>query len=442
MTSIATLQQRLEAKSATIGVIGLGYVGLPLVKAFAEQGIRVIGFDINQSLVDDLNRGHSIIDRVGNDALQGFIDGKLFHATTDFAELVNADVINICVPTPLDRHQQPDLSHVEATGQSIAKHLRKGQLVVFQSTSYPGTTAEVLKPLFDATGLECGTDYLLAFSPEREDPGNPTHHFGNTPKVIGADDPASHAAAAALFEPLVPSVKIVSSTRAAEAVKLTENIFRSVNIALINELKVIYQRMGIDIWEVIEGAKTKPFGFMPFYPGPGLGGHCIPIDPFYLTYKAKEFDMPARFIELAGEINTAMPYYVVDQLARALEARSAKVLNGANVLVIGASYKKNVGDTRESPALKLLDLLHQRGAVAQYHDPHVPILRTFRHFPALEGMESGDLEAQLEAADAVIICTDHDAVDYELVGRKAAVILDTRDAMRKKGVSSDALFLA
>jgi UDP-N-acetyl-D-glucosamine dehydrogenase len=442
MTSIENLQQRLEEKSAVIGIIGLGYVGLPLVKAFSDQGISVIGLDINQDLVEALNNGQSMIDRVSNDALRGFIDKKLFHATTDFSELADVDVINICVPTPLDRHQQPDLSHVEATGRSIGRYLRPGQLVVFQSTSYPGTTAEVLKPLLDESGLVCGADYLLAFSPEREDPGNPTHHFGNTPKVIGADDPASRAAAAALFGPLVPSVKIVSTSRAAEAVKLTENIFRSVNIALINELKVIYQRMGIDIWEVIEGAKTKPFGYMPFYPGPGLGGHCIPIDPFYLTYKAREYDMPARFIELAGEINTAMPYYVIDQLARALEIKSGKVLKGAKILVIGASYKKNVGDTRESPALKLLDLLNQRGVLSMYHDPHVPVLRTFRHYPALEGMKSVALNDQLDQVDAVIICTDHDAVDYELIARKAPVILDTRDALRKQGLETDALFLA
>ena len=442
MPTISELQQRLETRDFILGVIGLGYVGLPLVRAFADMGVRVVGFDINEQRVANLNAGHSDIDRVPSHLLQSYLGDGRFKATTDFAKLSDADVINICVPTPLDRHQQPDLSHVVATGEVIAKTLRPGQLIILQSTSFPGTTAEVLEPILEATGLQRGRDYLLAFSPEREDPGNPTHNFSNTPKVVGADDDASRRAAVTVFEPLVPAVVPVSGTRAAEAVKLTENIFRSINIALINELKAIYHRMGIDIWEVIEGAKSKPFGFMPFYPGPGLGGHCIPIDPFYLSYKAKEFDMSPRFIELAGEINTGMPYYVVEQLALAIEEHRGRPLRGARVLVIGASYKKNIGDTRESPALKLLDLLRQRGVDVHYHDPHVPQLNTFRHFPALEGMRSVTIEAGLTDCDAVLICTDHDTIDYATLAERAPLIVDTRNAMRQRGLSPDKLVLA
>ena len=442
MPTISELQQRLESRDFTLGVIGLGYVGLPLVRAFADMGVRVLGFDINEQRVANLNAGQSDIDRVPSDLLQTYRQDGRFEATTDFAKLAEADVINICVPTPLDRHQQPDLSHVVATGEVIAKSLRSGQLIILQSTSFPGTTAEVLEPILEATGLKRGQDYLLAFSPEREDPGNPTHNFSNTPKVVGADDDASRQAAVTVFEPLVPRVVPVSGTRAAEAVKLTENIFRSINIALINELKAIYHRMGIDVWEVIEGAKSKPFGFMPFYPGPGLGGHCIPIDPFYLTYKAKEFDMSPRFIELAGEINTGMPYYVVEQLGLAMEEHRAKPLRGSKVLVIGASYKKNIGDTRESPALKLLDLLQQRGVEVMYHDPHVPELNTFRHFPSLEGMKATALDAGLDACDAVLISTDHDAVDYAKIADAAPLIVDTRNAMRQRGLAPDNLVQA
>lgn len=439
MSAIKSLQDQLEAGTVTIGVIGLGYVGLPLVHAFAQLGRKVIGFDIDADRVAMLNAGTSDIDRVPGDALASYRADGLFEATDDFSRLSEVDAINICVPTPLDRHQQPDLSYVEATGRAIAASLRPGQLIVLQSTSFPGTTAEVLEPLLTANGMKRGEHFLLAFSPEREDPGNPTHHLGNTPKVVGADDPASLAAVAALFEPLVPSVVQVSTAATAEAVKLTENIFRSINIALVNELKVIYARMGIDIWEVIEGAKSKPFGFMPFYPGPGLGGHCIPIDPFYLTYKAREYDLVPRFIELAGQVNMGMPYYVVEQLATGLEDKLGKTVRHAKVLVIGAAYKKNVGDTRESPALKLLDLLAHRGAKVSYHDPHVPVLRTFRHFPDLEGMESVALDEALADTDAVVICTDHDAVDYQAIADKAPVILDTRNAMRKQGLAPDSL---
>ncbi|MBV6634232.1 MAG: nucleotide sugar dehydrogenase [Alphaproteobacteria bacterium] len=442
MSAIQTLQERLDAGTATIGVIGLGYVGLPLVHAFASLGRKVIGFDIDAERVAMLNAGTSDIDRVPNEALASYRADERFEATDNFDRLAEVDAINICVPTPLDRHQQPDLSYVEATGRAIAKQLRPGQLIVLQSTSFPGTTAEVLEPLLTETGLKRGEDFLLAFSPEREDPGNPTHHLGNTPKVVGADDQASLDAVATLFEPLVPSVVKVSTAATAEAVKLTENIFRSINIALVNELKVIYARMGIDIWEVIEGAKSKPFGFMPFYPGPGLGGHCIPIDPFYLTYKAREYDLVPRFIELAGQVNMGMPYYVIDQLATGLEEKLGKTIRHAEILVIGTAYKKNVGDTRESPSLKLLDLLISRGAKVRYHDPHVPVLSTFRHFPDLEGMESVDLATALPTVDAVVISTDHDAVDYGLIADQASVIVDTRNAMRSNQLTPKGLVLA
>jgi len=434
MSAIDGLLGTLAKGDAVIGVIGLGYVGLPLAHGFARIGRRVVGFDIDPARVAFLNAGQSDIGRVPAEEMAAFVEAGQFQATDDFSRLGEADVINICVPTPLDRHQQPDLSYVEASGQAIARSLRPGQLVVLQSTSFPGTTAEVLEPILEATGLKRGEDFLLAFSPEREDPGNPTHNLTNTPKVVGADDDASRKAVTMLFEPLVPSVIPVSSSRAAEAVKLTENIFRSINIALVNELKVIYQRMGIDVWEVIEGAKSKPFGYMPFYPGPGLGGHCIPIDPFYLTYKAREFDLPARFIELAGEINTAMPYYVMERLALALEEYGGKALRGARILMIGASYKKNVGDTRESPALKLLSLMQARGIEVSYHDPYVPVLRTFRHYPELEGMKGVALDDSVASYDAVVICTDHDNVDYGLLGQKARVVVDTRNVMRRMGV--------
>lgn len=443
MSSVERLQQKLDAGSVTIGVIGLGYVGLPLAYGFARAGHKVIGFDISQARVDALNRGVPGIDRVGAGELAALIADHRFGATADFSRLAEVDAINICVPTPLDRYQQPDLAHVEATGRSIAAYLRPGQLVVLQSTSYPGTTAEVLEPLLEASGLKRGEDFLLAFSPEREDPGNPTHHLGNTPKVVGADDVASLNAVTKLFEAIVPSVVPVSGSRTAEAVKLTENIFRSINIALVNELKVIYQRMGIDIWEVIEGAKSKPFGYMPFYPGPGLGGHCIPIDPFYLSYKAREFDIVPRFIELAGEINTAMPYYVIEQLALALETHADKPLRGARVLMLGVAYKKNVADTRESPALKLMDLLRRRGVRLDYHDPHVPVLHTFRHYPDLEGIEGlATIDDRLGDYDAVVICTDHDALDYRLIAERAPLIIDTRNAMRRQGLQPDQLVLA
>ncbi|HEY1427269.1 MAG TPA: nucleotide sugar dehydrogenase, partial [Caulobacteraceae bacterium] len=349
------LAGRLEVRDATVGVIGLGYVGLPLAAAAARAGFSTIGFDIDPQKAERLNAGESYIDAVASDELAALIGKQLFRATDDFARLADCDVVAICVPTPLTRQREPDLSYVEATARTIALTLRPGQLIVLESTTYPGTTREVLKPLLEAGGLRSGRDFLLAFSPEREDPGNADFATRSIPKVVAGDGPAAARAVKAFYGAVVDRVVPVSSLDTAEAVKITENVFRAVNIALVNELKMVFDRMGIDVWEVIEAAKTKPFGFMPFYPGPGLGGHCIPIDPFYLTWKSREFDMPTRFIELAGEINLAMPRYVVGRLEEALDARLGKSLGQSRVLIVGLAYKKNVADVRESPTFKLME---------------------------------------------------------------------------------------
>ncbi len=341
----------------------------------------------------------------------------------------------ICVPTPLTRHREPDLSYVEATARAIAARLRPGQLVVLESTTYPGTTDEVMRPILEAGGLRSGIDFFLAYSPEREDPGNDQFDTARIPKVVGADDDAARTLAEALYGALVVRTVPVSSAAAAEAVKLTENIFRSVNIALVNELKLVYDAMGIDVWEVIQAAATKPFGFMPFQPGPGLGGHCIPIDPFYLAWKAREFDVPARFVELAGEVNTRMPYHVVERLAAAVD-RTGRAFSGASVLVLGLAYKRNVEDTRESPALKLIRLIEGRGAVALYHDPLVPVLPATREHPELAGRVSQPLTPEtLRTVDAVLIATDHDGVDYALVAEHARLVVDTRNVMARHGLT-------
>jgi UDP-N-acetyl-D-glucosamine dehydrogenase len=429
---LATIGER----RASVGVIGLGYVGLPLSLTAAQAGFRVVGFDINEARVSGLNGGETFMKHVPRSMLADVIAAGRFEATADFGRLGELDALLICVPTPLTRHREPDLSFVENTVRTIAKTLRPGQLIVLESTTYPGTTEEVVKPVLEATGLKSGVDFFLAFSPEREDPGNAEFATARIPKVVGGDGPDALRLAEALYGALVVQTVPVSSMAIAEAVKLTENIFRAVNIALVNELKLVYDAMGIDVWEVIEAAKTKPFGYMPFYPGPGLGGHCIPIDPFYLTWKAKEYDITARFIELAGEVNTRMPYHVVDRLAEAVDRRLGKPFSGARVLVLGLAYKKNVDDIRESPSLKLIELIQGRGAICDYHDPFVPTITPTREHPTLTGKRSVALDAATVASyDAVLIATDHDEVPYALVVENAGLVVDTRNACARAGVS-------
>ncbi len=446
-TDVAELDailSRIDRREFTVGVMGLGYVGLPLAMLSVSCGFRVIGFDTDASRVALLTRGESGIKHVPNESIKKAIDCGRFRATSDFSELAKPDAIVIAVPTPLNRNREPDLSFVENSARAISKALRPDQLVILESTTWPGTTREVMQPLLeDATGLKVGRDFYLAFSPEREDPGNEKFGTATIPKVVGADDPASQKVACAFYNALVVRTVAVSSAAAAEAVKLTENIFRSVNIALVNELKLIFDKMGIDIWEVIEAAKSKPFGYMPFYPGPGLGGHCIPIDPFYLTWKAREFDVATHFIELAGQINTSMPNYVVDRLAEALDRTASRGLNSARILLVGMSYKKNVDDTRESPSLKLIELLERRGAAVDYHDPFVPEIPLTRQHAPLAGRRSKDISSDaLSSYDAVLIATDHDAIDWPHVVRHSKLIVDTRNVCARSGVKDSKIVKA
>jgi UDP-N-acetyl-D-glucosamine dehydrogenase len=434
--SVPDLLANLKNKTACIGVIGLGYVGLPLCMAIAHSGSKVLGFDVDPAKVASLAEGRSYIRHIGDDQVQGLSRSGLFSATDDFARLPEADVILICVPTPLSEHREPDLSAVESTARTIAGHLRPGQLVILESTSYPGTSEEVIRPVLEATGLKSGRDVFIAYSPEREDPGSPDFTTSRIPKVVGGDGPDALALADAFYAGFVVQTVPVSTMATAEAVKITENIFRAVNIALVNELKVIYRDMGVDIWEVIEAAKTKPFGFMPFYPGPGLGGHCVPIDPFYLTWKAREFGTYTRFIELAGEINSAMPDYVVSQLARELDARARKGLNGARVLVVGVAYKKNIGDVRESPAFRIFKLLDGRKADFDYYDPYVPELPDMREYPQFAGRKCVAWDpGALAGYDAAVIVTDHDCVDYAGLVGNVPLVVDTRNACVRAGVA-------
>jgi len=435
--SVTEFHARLTAREACIGVIGLGYVGLPLCMAIANSGSRVLGFDVDPEKVACLTEGHSYITHISDDEVRDLTRTGLFAATDDFARLPEADVILICVPTPLSDHREPDLGAVENTAHKIARHLRPGQLVILESTSYPGTSEEVVRPVLEATGLKSGTDFFIAYSPEREDPGSPSFTTSRIPKVVGGDGPDAAALANAFYSSFVVQTVPVSTMATAEAVKITENIFRAVNIALVNELKVIYRDMGVDIWEVIEAAKTKPFGFMPFYPGPGLGGHCVPIDPFYLTWKAREFGTYTRFIELAGEINSAMPDYVINQLARELDARARKGLNGARVLVLGVAYKKNVGDVRESPAFRIFKLLEARKAAFDYYDPFVPQIPILREYPHFSGMASVKWDPDAFASyDAAVIVTDHDCVDYAALVRSVPLVADTRNACARAGATA------
>lgn len=425
----------IKDKSAKVGVIGLGYVGLPLVDKICGAGFVTTGFDVDVTKKDALNKGESYIPAVTSEDMAKHVNAKLLKATDDFSQLGDMDIIIICVPTPLTDHLQPDLKYVEDTTRAIAKTLRKGQMVILESTTYPGTTREVMKPILEETGLKAGQDFQLAFSPEREDPGNAKYGLALIPKVVGGDTQEALDAAVAFYGSFVKEAIPVSSLDTAEAVKLTENIFRSVNIALVNELKVIYDRMGIDIWEVIDAAKTKPFGYMPFYPGPGIGGHCIPVDPFYLTWKAREFDISTRFIELAGQINAHMPVVVLERLAQALDEKSGKGLNGARILVIGVSYKKNVTDIRETPAFPFMKLLTERKADMHYYDPFVPeITWKSRKFPEFKGMKSADFTPEtLQSFDAAVIITDHDNIDYQLLADHCPLVIDTRNAMKPTG---------
>lgn len=446
MTSPAAQQfiERVNDRSLVVGIIGLGYVGIPLTLATLRQGFRVVGFDIDARRVDDINAGRSAIKHIPMEPIAQAVAADRFVATADFDRLDEPDALLIAVPTPLTRHREPDLSYVVRTTEAIGRRLRRGQLVVLESTTYPGTTNEIMRPILEqASGLKSGEDFFLAFSPEREDPGNPDFGTSSIPKVVGGDGTDAQAMAMALYGALVVKTVPVSSTATAEAVKLTENIFRAVNIALVNELKTVYSAMGIDIWEVIEAAKTKPFGFMPFYPGPGLGGHCVPIDPFYLTWKAREYDVATRFIELAGEINTRMPYLVVDRLASLLDVHGRKNLSDASVLILGLAYKKNVEDTRESPSLKLIELIEKRGARTAFHDPHVPVLPPTREHPTLAGRRSVPVDAAtLAAFDAVLIATDHDDVDYASVVAGSKLVVDTRNVCTRAGIKADNIFKA
>jgi UDP-N-acetyl-D-glucosamine dehydrogenase len=403
----------------------------------------VIGIDIDAGKVAALREGRTYIHHLPAESFREPIARGRFLPSTDFAELARADAILICVPTPLTAHREPDLTYVENTARAIAPHIRPGQLVVLESTTYPGTTRDVVKPILEASGLKSGRDFFIAFSPEREDPGNMKFSTRSIPKVIGGDGKDAAAIADALYSTFVPKTVPVSSPETAEAVKLTENIFRAVNIALVNELKLVYGAMGIDIWEVIEAAKTKPFGYMAFYPGPGLGGHCIPIDPFYLTWKAREFQVPTRFIELAGEINNAMPRFVVERLSAALDRTTHRGLNGANILLIGIAYKKNVDDLRESPSLKLIELIEERGGRVDFYDPIIPLVPRTRDHPELAGRKSIAWDHALIASyDAVVIATDHDGIDYAGLSLAAKLIVDTRNALHRAGVADERVIKA
>ena len=433
---LATLAERFRSREATIGIIGLGYVGLPLAGAALKAGFKTIGFDIDAQKADMLRRGQTYIKHMPAAPFAKYVAEGQFEATNDFNRAGEVDALLICVPTPLTRHREPDLSAVEGSMHAILPALRGGQLIILESTTYPGTTREVIIPILSSTGLVSGEDFFVAYSPEREDPGNPQFSTTSIPKVVGADDPAALEAAIALYDQLVTLTVPVSSLDAAEAVKITENVFRSVNIALVNELKILFEAMGIDIWEVIEAAKTKPFGYMPFYPGPGLGGHCIPIDPFYLTWKAREYDIPTRFIELAGEINTNMPGLVVARVIEELSSRLGKSVKGSTILIVGLAYKKNVDDIRESPSFRLIDLLERRGARVEFYDPFVPVVPHMREHKELAGRRSVDFTDEVIASfDAVLISTDHDQVDYGVLARNARLIIDTRNAMARHGHS-------
>ncbi len=420
------LAAKIEARTARVCIVGLGYVGLPLARSFIKAGYSVLGFDIDSEKVRKLMLGQSYIGHIPSEHVQEIVKTGWFEATAQAERFGEADAIIICVPTPLTEAREPDLSYIVKTGEAIGKYLRAGQLVVLESTTYPGTTDELLQPILERSGLKVGRDFFLAFSPEREDPGNPSFSTPTIPKVVGGIDEASGRLACALYAPVVSRVVPVSHARVAEACKILENTYRAVNIALVNELKIVFEAMGIDVWEVIAAAKTKPFGFQAFYPGPGLGGHCIPIDPFYLTWAARKYGHNTRFIELAGEVNQAMPRYVVRRVAEALNEHSQS-LKGSKICVLGVAYKKDVDDPRESPAFEILELLEKFGACVTYSDSHVPTLPAMRHHHIRLTSETLT-DSFLESLDCVLIVTDHSSVDYGRVVQHAKLVVDTRNA--------------
>lgn len=434
------LSQKIEDKSALIGIIGLGYVGLPLALEFANKKFNTVGFDIDETKIPILMKGESYIKHISEDRIKKSVESNKFEATSDFSRLKYCDCIIICVPTPLDHHRQPDLSYIENSGKVVAQYLKKGQLITLESSTYPGTTEEILLPLFENSDNKVGEDFFLAFSPEREDPNNPVYSTSTIPKVVGGVTSACLEIACKLYDQVIVKTVPVSSPRAAEATKLLENIYRSVNIALVNELKMVFDRMDIDIWEVIEAAKTKPFGFHAFYPGPGLGGHCIPIDPFYLTWKAREFDVNTKFIELAGEINTYQPYYVVEKSQDELN-KHGKPLHSSKVLILGAAYKKNIDDMRESPSLKLIEIFESKGAQVDYSDPFVlklPITRKYTY-----EMESVELSIKnLNSYDLIVLATDHDSFNYQLIADNSKLIIDTRNVFERLGIKKSQIHKA
>jgi len=424
---LTQLLEKIKSRQAKVGVIGLGYVGLPLSLNFARVGFKVLGLDVDPEKVRRLSKGESYLRHIDAAPIQAAVSGGLLEATSDFSRSPEADCLVICVPTPLTASREPDLSYITGTGEALKPYLRPGQLVVLESTTYPGTTDECLRPILESGGLKAGKDFFLAFSPEREDPGNPNFQTSSIPKVVGADTAGCREAALALYGAAIQRVVPVSTTRAAEMTKLLENIYRAVNIALVNELKMLCHRMGVDVFEVIDAAATKPFGYHAFYPGPGLGGHCIPIDPFYLTWKAREFEFATRFIELAGEINTGMTQYVVQRTMDALNEQS-KPVKGSRVVVVGVAYKKDVDDVRESPAIRVIELLQEKGAVVSYHDPYIramPRMRAHR-------LELSSIPwSQVAGHDAAVIVTDHSNVDYQALVDSVPLVIDTRRATAK-----------
>ena len=433
-----TLLERILARKAVVGICGLGYVGLPLALTFGEKGFAVIGFDIDQRKIDAIGNGQSYIKHIAAERIAKATRAeKPFTATIDFRKSAQADALILCVPTPLNANREPDMTYIENTARAIGPYVHPGQLIVLESSTYPGTTDDVVKPIIEKlSGLRAGIDFLLAFSPEREDPGNPHFNTATIPKVVGGYTRQCTELACVLYASAITKVVPVKGTREAELTKLLENIFRCVNIALVNEMKLLCERMNIDLWEVIDAAKSKPFGFMPFYPGPGLGGHCIPIDPFYLTWKAREFEFNTRFIELAGEINWQMPHHVVERTMEALNEQG-KALKGARVLILGLAYKKNIDDLRESPSIRLIELFREKGAVVSYHDPYCPKMKEMRHQPKyMLEMESVPLESAKEA-DVVVIATDHDCIDYQQLVRDAKLVIDTRNATRNVTFGKD-----
>jgi len=426
-TASSELREKIENKTATIAIVGMGYVGLPLAVAVFDAGFSVIGFDVDEKKIEHLNNGTPYLEHLGSNFAQDFVDSERFVGTTDAAYLANADIISLCVPTPLGSHNEPDLSYVLSSTREVAKILRRGQLVVLESTTYPGTTRDEMLPILEESGLKHGEDFFLAYSPEREDPGRKSETTQSIPKLVGGIDESSGSLAHAFYSAVVDNAHLVSSAEVAESAKLLENIYRAVNIALVNEMKLILDKLGIDIWEVVDAAATKPFGFQPFYPGPGLGGHCIPIDPFYLTWKAKEAGMPTRFIELAGEINQRMPEIVVDRVASALND-DGKPLKNAKVLVVGIAYKPDVDDIRETPAAAIIEDLHARGASVQYHDPHIAEFPEMRKYDI--DLTSVALTAEtLVTYDVVLIVTNHAVIDWDLIAMNAQLVIDTRNAL-------------